>query len=420
MERMSCGKKKGYCTLFVILVWLLAFQSPLESLWGPLAYMDELVALMGAALCAYDIVIVRKCHFTRQMLWFGGAMLLFVAAGVAGNLIYRYQPLKCVAVDLYTNLKFFFAIAAGYYLFREIGWEELEKTANCHARIIVTAVFCVFLADRFFNFYPCEVRHGIKSAKLFFFHPTYLAGAMAFLTVLLTAFYEKKNLPFIAMALCMMAFTMRSKALASVAAYVAIFLFFAVFKRQLKLGYVIAAGVLCCVVAWPQIRYYYVELGGRSTRSVMIIAAIWIARDYFPIGTGFGTYASAEASKHFSPVYDIYNFEYLLRFERNRQWVHFLNDSFWPIIIGQTGVIGTAAYLVMMGILIKDCLSLKNFSVYAYVGTLFSLAYLFISSAAEPAFNNATAIPLAFMIGIALAHAKNSQGKEEKSCLKTN
>ena len=57
-----------------------------------------------------------------------------------------------------------------------------------------------------------------------------------------------------------------------------------------------------------------------------------------------------------------------------------------------------------MGVIRKRCLAVEKFDRYAYVGGLFVFAYLLISSAAEPAFHNSVAIPLAMMIGIVFAH----------------
>lgn len=409
------------------LIWILAFQSPLEEVWDPFSYIDEFTALIGACLGLYDIVIVRKGRPSKEQLWMGIPLLIFVAVGLAGNVIYQYQPLKCVIIDLYTNLKFFFAIGTGYYLFESMDWDEMKKTAQWNARTIALLLFALFLADRIFGFWPAEVRYGIVSACLFYDHPTYLAGAMVFLLVLLTVFYDKKNLIYIAMSVIVMAFTLRGKSLASAAMYVALFLFFLVFKWRLRLWHVIAAGIGSVAIAWNKIRFYFIDLSGHSARSVMLQTSFEIMKDYFPIGTGFGTYGSAEAAKTYSPVYLLYNFNdnWELRDISNVEnslrliskeggylqhmyqtyptfitWPSFLNDQFWPIVFGQTGILGTIVFLAILCVLLKRCLCVRNFDVYAYVGMLFVMCYLVISSVAEPAFNNAIAAPLAMMMGL--------------------
>lgn len=415
------------------LIWILAFQSPLEKVWGPLSYIDEFTALIGACLGLYDIVIVRKGRPSKEQLWMGIPLVAFVAIGLAGNLIYQYQPLKCVIIDLYTNLKFFFAIGTGYYLFASMDWEEMKKTAHWNARLITLILFALFLVDRMFCVWPGEIRYGISSAVLFYAHPTYLAGAMAFLLVLLTVFYHKKNLLCIAMALTIMAFTLRSKAFACVMMYVAMYVFFLVFRWKLRLWHVVAAGAGSFAVAWNMIRFYFIDLAGASARSVMLQKSFEVMRDHFPIGTGFGTFGSAEAAKSYSSVYIKYGFndyyelrnvldlENTMRFAQQYKWwyendlEHFLNggsflsDHFWPTIFGQTGALGVVAFLMALGVLLKRCFDVQKVNRYAYMGVLFAMVYLVISSVAEPAFHNSVAIPLALVLGMVFAKTEKER-----------
>lgn len=437
MSEQLKTRNKAYSWTLATLIVLLTFQNALETVWDPFSYFDEFAALIGAVWDLYEIAIVQRCRPTKEQLWVGIPLLAFVVVGLTGNLLYRYQPLKAVIVDLYTNLKFFFAIGTGYFLFRGADWEDLKKTAVFCARSITLALFVVFLADRFFGFWSSEVRHGIRSAVLFYSHPTYFAGAAAFLLTLLTVFYEKKNLPYIAMALVMITFTMRSKAFASVAAYVVLFVLFAVLQWKLKWQYVVVGCAACVVIAWPQIHFYFVDLADTSARSVMLLTSFVIMKDYFPIGTGFGTYASAEAAKNYSPVYLKYGFnnywevrdirdlentlrligedEWLTQKYQNNpdvvNWSSFLSDTFWPIIFGQTGVLGTAAYVFALCVIMKRCLTVEKYDRYAYVGVLFIFAYLLISSAAEPSFHNSVAIPLAVVMGIVFTQNIHASGK---------
>lgn len=412
------------------MIWILAFQSPLESVWGPFSYIDEVTALFGACLGLYDIVIVRKCRPGKDQLWMGIPLLIFVAIGLAGNLIYQYQPLKCVIIDLYTNLKFFFAIGTGYYLFVNLDWEETGKIARRNAALIASILFVIFLVDQVFHFWPSEVKYGIYSAKLFYYHPTYLAGAMAFLLMLLTVFYQKKNLPFIAMAVVMMAFTLRAKAIASAAMYVAMFVFFIVLKLHLKLWHVVVAGAGVVAIGWEKIRIYFLDNPGKWPRSVMLTTSFRVMQDYAPIGTGFGTFGSAEAGKHYSAVYHKYGFndyfylrdagdiENTLRLIHEDGWLTYLyqsdpeaylyghsymSDHFWPTIFGQVGYLGTAVFLFILAVLLKKCLSVVKYDLLTYVGVLFAFVFLLISSAAEPAFHNLVAIPLAVVMGMVFA-----------------
>lgn len=453
MERLDGEREKNNGWLLAVLLWLLVLQNPLQNISAVFSYVDELVALTGILLgvkrTVEKIVSREWGKLTWDKILVRAAMILFLCSGLLGNLIYRYQPLKCVAIDLYTNLKFFAALGTGYFLFRETSWNRLKRAAVLHAKLAVIMLFCVFLADRFANLYPAEVRYGIKSAVLFYQHPTYLAGAMVFLLMLLTVFYEKKNLPCILMALVMLFFTLRAKSMAAAAAYIAMFLFFTVFKRKVKLWHVVVLGVSCVLIAWPKIHYYFIELGDDSARSVMMATSVLIMKEYFPIGTGFGTYGSAEAAKQYSPVYLQYGFQdnfelrnvqdmdNTMRLIRETDWLMewyqedpcvpymepFLSDQFWPIIFGQTGFLGTIAFLILLGFLIWRCLKANALDLYAYTGVLFAVVYLLISSMAEPAFHNALAVPLAMVMGMNFQKTDAiilEPDKGEHLCLKRN
>lgn len=428
-------KFDGRLLLFAGMIYLLAFQNALEGVWDPFSYLDEGVALLGILWVIWEAVTKRNFDYPKYLFAVTACLAVFSVIGLLGNVLYRYQPWKAVIIDLYTNLKFFLAILTGYVLFRDLDWETLKRQGNLHARIITLFLFAVFLLDRVCNFWPGSIRYGFKTAKLFFYHPTYLAGAAAFLLVLLTAFYEKKNLPFIAMGLTLLVFTLRSKAFASAAVLVGMLVYFVILKKKIKLWHVLIAAIGCVIIAWPQIDYYFIELSGNSARSVLLATSFLIMKDYFPIGTGFGTYASSAAEKWYSPVYikygfndnmqlrDINNLENTKRLigiygEKFNTPKHlngvFLNDSFWPIIFGQVGVLGTAVYISVLGILLKKTWELQNKYIYAFAAVLYAWMHLMICSMAEPAFNNPTAIPLALVLGIALCAADQRKFPDDK------
>lgn len=428
----KCRLEPEACkTGWAIIIWILVFQNPLQTIWNPFSYIDEVIALIGACLGLFDILVVRKGRPSKDQLWMGIPLLMFTVIGLTGNLIYRYQPLKCVIIDLFTNLKFFFAIGAGYYLFISLDWEEIKTTAQRNGRMITLCLFALFLADRIFHIWPSEVRYGIPSAVLIYAHPTYLAGAMSFLLMLLTVFYDKKNKPYLAMAVGIMAFTFRAKAVVSAVMYILMYVFFLLLNWRLKLWHVVVAGAGSIAIAWEKIRYYFVDLAGTSARSILLQKSFLVMRDHFPIGSGFGTYGSAEAAEHYSSVYikyglnnyydtrDVRDIENSLRLIQKSEYhaekfktspdrilYHGANlmDHFWPTVFGQTGALGTIVYVSALGVLVKRCLDIENYDLYAYTGSLFALLYLFVSSLAEPAFFNAVAVPLALVMGIVFCY----------------
>ena len=389
--------------VFILCFYALALQNMLEGVWGPFGYLDEMFAVLAIILLVWRwggyYRRNNKLLSDRSTIMTCAMFSVFMFSGLLGNIIYQYQPLSAVIIDLFTNMKFFLAIVTAYILFGKMQWNTLQSHAKTHTRLLSVITFIVFVADRIFNFFPAEVRHGIKSARLYYGHPTYLAGAMIFLITMLTIFYQKTNLPYIAMDLIVLGFTLRGKALAGVVIYTFFFLFFIVWKkRQLKVWQMALVAIAVFALAWSQVHFYFIELYGRSARSVVTITSIQILKDYFPIGTGFGTYASHVASVHYSPVYLQYGFDQV--YELRPMTGKFFDDWFWPIIIGQTGFVGTVAYVGALCGVFRKCLSIKKSTICIFMGILFAMAYLLVSSTSEPAFNNSIAIPLAMVIGI--------------------
>jgi hypothetical protein len=304
-----------------------------------------------------------------------------------------------VLIDLYTNIKFYLCIVTGYVLFKKCR-EETKQLISAHSRFMAVVFFALLVMDQTLHiFYSPEYRYGIRVAALTHLHPTYLAGSMVFLVTVMTAFYNRKNWPYIAMSITVLFFTLRSKAIAGAAVYVLLVYFILIYRKKLKLWHLIVIGIAVVWLAWDNYSYYYIELEGQSARSVLTKTSFEIMKDYFPIGTGFGTYGSAVAGEAYSPVYVKYGFRQVYELGGNESGWGFFSDTFWPIIIGQTGFVGTICYLAVVVMLFVKILRVRKVSIYAYVAGLFVFAYIMLSSTSEPAFNNSVTIPLAVLLG---------------------
>ena len=261
--------------------------------------------------------------------------------------------------------------------------------------------------DSFVNVFPAEYGYGIKSTVLFYGHPTYFAGICAFLIAVMTIYHVNKYKVYILMDLMMMVFTLRSKAIVSAIVYILLYIIVKKMHGKLKIWQIVIAAIIGVACAWSQIYFYFINLRGQSAQSVMLLTSFLIMRDYFPIGAGFAAYASHGAAVNYSPVYSQYGFELIYEL-RNSTEGTFFDDQFWPIIFGQTGVVGTICYIYMLVFLFKKIQKLYKINVDAYISGLFAFMYLLISSIAEPAFNNSVAIPLAMAIVMALKKRKTS------------
>ena len=350
--------KNMHCYLLQIWMVLFVFQNWLERISPIFSYIDELPLLLLFFTFAYNCLNKNKIIIKKSTKICHILILIFVISGLAGNILYQYQKIHLVIIDVITNLKFWGAIA--YFEKLSSSNTIFNKKIFKLARWLTIILFVFFLLDRFITIFPAEYRYGIKSSVLFYSHPTYFAGVCAFLASLLVLHKSQINALCIVMNLLMMIFTLRSKAIVSVIVFVLLYFIIIKLRGKLKIWQIISMGIIGIICAWSQIYFYFIRLAGNSARSVMLVTSLKIMRDYLPIGTGFGTFASHSAAVNYSPVYVKYGFEMIYEL-RNSSIGTFFDDQFWPIIFGQTGLIGTICYLCIIIIIFK------NFAITIYI-----------------------------------------------------
>ena len=98
-----------------------------------------------------------------------------------------------------------------------------------------------------------------------------------------------------------------------------------------------------------QIRYYFLD--NVTPRALFLVNGITTANDFFPLGAGYSTFGSNMAKINYSPLYGKYGFDQVWGMNQEEQ--QFLNDNFWPMIMGQYGWIGLLLYVDILLLLFK-------------------------------------------------------------------
>lgn len=84
-----------------------------------------------------------------------------------------------------------------------------------------------------------------------------------------------------------------------------------------------------------------------SVRAGMLNASFRIAADYFPLGGGGGTFGSA-ASYQFGYSQLYYDYGIYLLWGGSPDYPAFLQDAYWPKVIGEGGVLGLIFYVLFL------------------------------------------------------------------------
>jgi hypothetical protein len=88
------------------------------------------------------------------------------------------------------------------------------------------------------------------------------------------------------------------------------------------------------------------KLRGIQPRTALYIASLAIARDHLPFGSGLGRYGSYPSRVDYSPVYSAYGLNSIPGLSPGDRLA--IDDTFWPSVLGETGVAGALAYAVFI------------------------------------------------------------------------
>lgn len=392
--------------LFILIMYLFALQLAIMHVIPVFQYVDELYALMCVPLWAIRFHWVLKLKKeNKQINIILLLLLLFVGIGIFSNLVYSYQTFSAALRDVFINLKFFMGIATTYLLFRDFNIRKYVHPIKANAKFLILLYFVLVMQNKVTHVFPvADMRFGLYAEKIFFNHPTELASTTFFLLLVVVICYEnfKKDFFYIVIAAFTIMLTLRFKALAAVLAF--LYMFFIVTSgRRLKMLYLVPIVPFAVLVGGKEFSFYFFsERAMDMARGALSFTSLAIAKDTFPLGAGFGTFASWTSGTSYSPLYEMYGISKVWGLEPDSPTL--VSDVFWPMILAQVGVIGLVLYvaiIVYLFVLIFRCSRNNKYLLLAGYG---AMVYLLVSSIAESAFVNPLALPLAFVIGLSVCN----------------
>ena len=384
--------------ILVIMFYILIFQNALENYFKAFGILDEAISLILLLYGIYMIIFnSKKVKIDKHNVQIIICSIVIGAIGLTGNMIYKYQetiPLIKDGIALFKGIITYICVPM---FFMDLKVSDYLEIINKHLKIISVSVLILVLGNFIFDIFPhYEIRYGIKSQQIFFSHPTYLASFSVLLVGLLSVNLKnhKENKIYIFISLIILTTTMRFKAIAFIPIYMYMFYIVIIKERKLQIKDIVILCILGGIFAATQIREYVQNPDW--ARSALSITSLKIGRDHFPIGTGFGTYASWVSGESYSKIYDIYGLNKVWGLSSDFYW--FVADTFWPMIIGQFGFIGLAIYTF---IIYKIYRNIKNNdNLYYYFGQILLLLYLLVLSVAEASFSGPIVVMYMVFIGL--------------------
>ena len=273
-------------------------------------------------------------------------------------------------------------------------------------------------------------RMGIPSVISLFLHPGVFGWFMCFVALYCFAFFivfGKGSYLFTGLVFSLGSFfSMRAKPLGGLVGGILAGLSTLRLAKRIEKGLVIAAiGICISVPIWPKLyglyqstvtSYLKVRDPMLVARNALYITSVDIAKDYFPFGAGFGRYGSWISRKYYSPVYDEYDLSSL--YGMTEEKTSFACDTFWPMVLGETGFIGLALYAGILLSFIKTLYKqVKNendkYAKAFQLGTLMVLIESLVESIASPAYTRGPFVYLILgAIGICYSLSNNREASK--------
>ena len=256
------------------------------------------------------------------------------------------------------------------------------------------SLYCIIQAPFIENIYPNTSTY----------YSICLVSALSFL------FFSKLSKVDLLFAIFVITFGFLSKRAKFVTEYVFILgvIFLVRNKIKLDLKYIILLlilGTIAIYLSWAKFELYFINgIEEEAVRSIMYSLVPEILRDYFPFGSGLGSFNTEGAARFYSPLYSIYNVDYIwgMRQIDYKTDADFLKDTFYPAL-SELGIFGYVGYIWFW---YKRWIGSKNLSLNSY--KLFLIVFIIVSiqNIADNCFTSESGVFYLMLLGMLVNKSK--------------
>ncbi|WP_299114841.1 hypothetical protein [uncultured Winogradskyella sp.] len=280
--------------------------------------------------------------------------VLFI--GLVSNFTSYFNNNLTPSVAIFADSIVFFKAFVAYFAVRLLSnvynSENVLLSLSKYSERIFLLLLLFIIADFIFKIYPREYRFGLRSIELFFQHTSRYAFTFSFIFLVLLPSHFNKKKGFLLFVLLAGMLSLRVKYLGFVVVTILIIFYgkklFKISKFYF-LAFTVSLGLILAWFFWDWLAMYFTFTKLDNTawsRAVILYYSFIIGNDYFPIGTGFGTYASYYSGLYYSWVYDLYGISNVYGIKRTH-W-KFVSDQYWPMVLGQFGYFGLMGMLLVI------------------------------------------------------------------------
>ena len=346
--------------LLFLLITILLYQDSLIDLIhiNILSYIDEtfvlIIFIMG--------LVYSHGKIPKMVIKILGLVLIFSFIGIISYYTNSSMYSNHLVAANFLAIKFFLLLS-GIIMISP----KLETIEYCLSSIKIQG--CLSLVAGFINFIIPSVweklvpytyiykRMGLPSVMGFFDHSGKYGWFMMFVAIIYYAYYKSTKEKRYIWLFMLYAFT----ALLSFKVKVIVTLIMIIFADNflINLRSININGLIILLVTTilvfslfgdlirnTYVMYFTSNINGTSARYSLLSGSEQLMKIYFPLGVGFGKFASWYARLDYSEYY--YQLGLTNVYGLTPQNPFFATDTFWPILFGETGFIGTIVYTILL------------------------------------------------------------------------
>lgn len=360
--------------IFIVSLIILIFEENIVKYIGVIRYYDELLTLI--LFIRFVIIFFQNGHKINKINKYEIYIILFtilmVVIGLLSNVFSGMQSIKYISIDLFSCIELFLLYCSLKHF--SLNVNNIMKILNIFSKFMVVIIFVCGILNLFIDIgMELDTRYGIKSFRFIYSN----SGTLVIVLISLLAILDvnfKKNLPYIVIAELSMILTLRGLGIAAAGIYIAL-KFILRKNKKINLKNIVIIGIIALFLGVGQIYEYF---GQDTPRNALLINGIRIANDYFPIGTGFGTYGSDVTKESYTDLYYLYGLNSY--YGLSEQFPAFITDNYWPMIIAQLGWFGCLITLIILVLIYIDIRN--NINKVNSGGIYLIIFYIIISSIA--------------------------------------
>lgn len=378
---------------FAVFIYAVSlFYAAFENFLQQFGFFDEIVAFTIFAYALIFSKIKRKKEFISFVI-----IILFY---VTYSIFIQSNINKAIFRDLISILKPFLCFYSFYYLSFKLTKNQCQILSRLS---LIFGVILWFILPFINNLY----------ANTAAYYPSCILCAVAYIL-----FSNNKNKWTVALLLILPGlFTNRSKFYTELILFIYIAYFF---KNQFKISlrHIIVAIILILLAIflnWNKFSIYFITGAENGVaRTLLYVNSISILNDYFPFGSGLGSFATDASGKYYSDLYFDYDLNYTFGLSPNDYKTDhdYFSDTFYPALIAQYGILGIILFFYFW---YKRYIAVR-YNYDALKLFIFSMLFICIESIAAPTFVSKTAIPIMFTLAL-IAKQKKYVKYNETVCI---